>query len=196
MQIPRILVIVSSTRVRRICPQIAAWVAEVGCGSMSGLFEVVDLLDWPLPMDDEPAIPAIGDYAFEHTRAWSRKVAEGDGFVFVSPQYNWGYPAPLKNALDHLYQEWSGKPAMIVTYGGHGGGKCASQLRQVLDGLNMKPVATMPAFTLSRQRIAANLGAIEPAREFADHRDELQQAFAELAAALATRERALDPLTR
>ncbi len=50
--------------------------------------------------------------------------------VFVSPQYNWGYPAPLKNAIDHLYKEWAGKPAMIVTYGGHGGSKCAAQLRQ------------------------------------------------------------------
>jgi NAD(P)H-dependent FMN reductase len=182
---PKILVIVGSTRARRICPQIADWVAQVGRETVSAQFEVVDLRDWPLPMDDEPDIPAAGaEYAFDHTRAWSRKVSEGGAIVFVSPQYNWGYPAPLKNALDHLYREWSGKPAMIVTYGSRGGNRCAPQLRQVLDGLRMKPVATMPGFRLARERIEANAGAIDPAPEFAEQLGELQQAFDELAAAL------------
>jgi len=125
----------------------------------------------------------MGAYALEHTRAWSGKVSEGDAFVFVSPQYNWGYPAPLKNALDHLHREWSGKPAMIVTYGSQGGGRCADQLRQVLQGLRMRPVATMPGFKLARERIEANAGAVEPALEFVEHLGALRQAFAELAAA-------------
>jgi NAD(P)H-dependent FMN reductase len=136
-------------------------------------------------MDDEPGIPSRGDYALGHTRAWSRKISEGDAFVFVTPQYNWGYPAPLKNALDHLYKEWSGKPAMIVTYGGHGGGKCADQLRQVLAGMHMAPVATMPGFSLPRADIEANTGVVEPALACAEHLDVLRQAFIELAAALA-----------
>ena len=160
--------------------------AEVGRETIPARFEVVDLKDWPLPMDDECNVPAGGGYAFEHTRAWSRKISEGDAFVFVTPQYNWGYPAPLKNALDHLYAEWSGKPAMIVTYGGHGGAKCAAQLRQVLDGLEMKPVACAPGFKLARERIEANAGIVEPALEFAAHLGALRQAFAELAAALAS----------
>lgn len=181
----RILVIIGSVRPRRIGPKIAAWVAEVGRETTQALVEIVVLKDWRLPMDDEPGVPAGHDYLFEHTRAWSRKISSGDAFVFVTPQYNWGYPAPLKNALDHLYREWSGKPAMIVTYGGHGGAKCADQLRQVLEGLKMKPLATMPAFKLARERIEANEGAIEPASEFAEHAGTLRQAFAELAAALA-----------
>jgi len=182
----KILVIIGSTRVQRICPQIAEWVAQVGRETIPGVFEVVDLKHWPLPMDDEPAIPAQDDYAFDHTRAWSRKVSEGDAIVLVSPQYNWGYPAPLKNALDHLYKEWSGKPAMIVTYGSHGGVRCAQQLRQVVEGLRMKPVETMPAFRLAREHIEANAGAIDPPMEFAGHLDVLRQAFAELAAAPAS----------
>ena len=105
--------------------------------------------------------------------------------MYVTPQYNWGYPAPLKNALDHLYGEWAGKPAMIVTYGGHGGGRCAEQLLQVLQGLKMKPVDTMPGFTLEREHIEANAGEIEPAVAFATHLEVLKQAFGELAAALA-----------
>jgi len=181
---PRILVIVGSMRARRIGPQIAHWVAQIGRESVPGTFEIVDLKDWPLPMDDEPGVPAAGDYIFAHTQAWSRKVAEGDAFIFVTPQYNWGYPAPLKNALDHVHKEWSEKPAMIVTYGGHGGTQCAAQLRQVLEGLGMKPVPTMPAFRLPRARIEANTGEVEPALEFAAHLGELRQAFGELAAML------------
>lgn len=138
-------------------------------------------------MDDEPGVPHAGDYAFEHTRAWSRKIAAADAFVFVTPQYNWGYPAALKNALDHLYREWAGKPAMIVTYGGHGGDRCAAQLQQVCEGLHMAPLPTRPGLTLSSERIEANSGEIDPAAEFASHLGELRQAFGELAAARLSR---------
>lgn len=179
-----ILVIVGSTRAKRLCPQIAEWVAEVGREAVPANFEVVDLEQWSLPANDEPGIPAINDYTLEHTRAWSRKVAEAAAFVFVTPQYNWGYPAPLKNAIDHLYKEWSGKPAVIVTYGGHGGDKCGRQLREVLRSLKMRPVRAMPRFKLTHERIKANTGAIEPATEFADHRGALNRAFAQLASAL------------
>ncbi len=157
--------------------------AAVGRETTGAHFELVDLRDWPLPADEEPGIPALGDYASEHTLAWSRKIAAGDAFVFVTPQYNWGYPAPLKNALDHLYKEWEGKPAMIVTYGGHSGDKCARQLRQVLKGLHMRPMPTMPGFKLSRKAIEANTGAIDPAKDFARHAGTLRKAFGELATA-------------
>jgi NAD(P)H-dependent FMN reductase len=182
----KVFVIIASTRTRRIGPQIAAWVAAVGGQTTSHTFEIIDLKEWPLPMDDEPGIPAAGDnYAFEHTRAWSRKILEGDAFVFASPQYNWGYPAPLKNALDHLYREWSGKPAMIVTYGGHSGDKCADQLRQVLDALKMRTITAMPGLKLARAQIEANTGAVDPDKEFTGQVSQLQDAFIELDALLA-----------
>jgi NAD(P)H-dependent FMN reductase len=177
------LVIAGSLRPRRIAITVAEWVAEVGRETTNAAYEVVDLRDWPLPMDDEPGVPHAGDYAFEHTRAWSRKIAQADAFVFVTPQYNWGYPAALKNALDHLYREWAGKPAMIVTYGGHGGGRCAEQLQQVCEGLHMTPIATKAALCLSRERIEANSGEIDPAAEFVGQVGELRQAFGELATA-------------
>lgn len=178
-----VLVIQGSLRGRRLCPAISAWVAGIGRETMSTPVEVVDLKDWPLPMDDEPGVPAVHAYASERTRAWSKKVSQAGAFVFVTPQYNWGYPAPLKNALDHLYNEWSGKPAMIVTYGGRGGGKCAKQLRQVLKGLHMRPIATMPGLRLTHERIKADTGAIDPAKELARHAATLRKAFAQLAAA-------------
>ena len=180
----RILVVLASTRRGRICPKVGAWVTHIGRETVGATFEIVDLRDFPLPMDDEPEIPVRGVYAQEHTRLWSRKVSEGDAFVFVTPQYNWGYPAPLKNAIDHLYQEWVGKPAVIVTYGGHGGGKCAEQLRQVTLGLKMRPVETMPALRLPRALIEANDASVSPEREFAGDAEMVRQAFVELAAML------------
>ena len=179
------LVIGGSVRAQRICPQIAEWIARIGREATGGVFEVVDLRQWRLPMDDEPGVPAAGRYAKGHTRAWSRKIDAAAAFVFVTPQYNWGYPAALKNALDHLYKEWAGKPAVIVSYGARGGGLCAGQLRQVLEGLHMRPAPTMPGLILSRDRIEANSGHVDPAAAFADHLAEVRQALEELAAARA-----------
>jgi NAD(P)H-dependent FMN reductase len=168
-----------SVRANRLCPKIASWVVAIAQASTSLNYELVDLADWPLPMTDEPGVPEGGVYVQEHTRAWSRKVDSADAFVLVTPQYNWGYPAPLKNALDHLYKEWGGKPVVIVTYGGHGGSKCAAQLRQVAEGLDMHPVATMPGITLSRAMIVG--GAVDPEKDFRAHSGAIRQSLAELA---------------
>jgi len=178
-----VLILMGSVRPNRRAPHIADWVRLIGQTSTTLDFELVDLVDWPLPMDDEPEIPAGGKpYNNPLTHAWSEKIATAPAVVFVSPQYNWGYPAPLKNALDHLYREWRGKPAMIISYGGHGGGKCAAQLRQVLDGLKMRTVPTMPALTLRDDIVHG--APLDPALQFAGHADTVAAAFGELAAAL------------
>ena len=178
----KILVIMGSVRVGRHCPTLAAWIAEIGRAETGLTVELVDLAAFPLPMDDEPHIPATGQYLQPHTRRWSEAIAQGDAFVFVSPQYNWGYPAALKNAIDHCYSEWRGKPLMIVSYGGHGGGKCAAQLRQVAEGLKMRIAAVSPGLTLSRAMIEG--GAVAPEVDFAAQVPEVRQGFAELAALL------------
>ena len=179
---PTVQVILGSVRAGRLCPRIAAWVIEIGRATTGLNYELVDLADWDLPMGDEPGIPVFGQYAQEHTRAWSLHVARADAFIFVTPQYNWGYPAVLKNAIDHLYQEWSGKPVAIISYGGHGGGKCAAQLRQVTEGLNMRPAATMPGITLTHDMIKG--GVVEPVKDFRSHVEAVRQALAELAVML------------
>ncbi|WP_274380826.1 NADPH-dependent FMN reductase [Dyella acidiphila] len=181
---PNVLLIMGSIRPGRNSLLIADWIATLG-RSCSGLAcEVLDLADWPLPMDDEPGLPHAGQYVQPHTRAWSEKIVGADAVVFVTPQYNWGYPAPLKNAIDHLYQEWRGKPAAIISYGGHGGTKCAEQLRQVGAGLKMRMVATAPALTLPEEVIRQHV-ALDPAKDLAVHVDSIKQAFAELAIELA-----------
>lgn len=134
----RVAVIIGSTRPSRICPGIARWVIDAAQADSPLHYELVDLAEIDLPFLDEPLMAALGQYQHEHTRAWSRVVSSYDAFIFVLPQYNWGYPAPLKNALDFLYHEWGGKPASYVTYGTRGGSKGAEQIRGVLAGLKMR----------------------------------------------------------
>ena len=175
-----VLLIMGSTRASRICPQITAWIARIGQACTGFNYEIIDLVDWPLPMDDEPAIPAKGEpYVQAHTRAWSEKIRSADAVVFVTPQYNWGYPAVLKNAIDHLYHEWRNKPAAIVSYGGHGGGKCAEQLKQVGNGVKMRMVPTAPGIVLSEAVIRGG-AAFEPDRDFAQHVPDIEKALTEL----------------
>ncbi|TPX16278.1 uncharacterized protein E0L32_003927 [Thyridium curvatum] len=142
-------IICGSQRIIRAGPQITTFIqqtisshlAATTRSSSSGhtfALELIDVAALNLPLSDESGIPSkitsADGYEHEHTRAWSRRVAALDAFVFVSPQYNWGIPAGLKNAIDHLFNEWRGKPAAIVTYGGHGGDKCAAALKVVLGG--------------------------------------------------------------
>jgi NAD(P)H-dependent FMN reductase len=136
----RVAVVVGSTRPTRICRGIAEWVRDAVQQESALRYELIDLAEIDLPFLDEPLKPALGQYAHEHTRAWSRLVSSFGGFVFVYPQYNWGYPAPLKNALDFLYREWHDRPAGSVTYGTRGGAKSAQQLHGVLEGLRMRPL--------------------------------------------------------
>ena len=101
---------------------------------------------WPtvdLPFLDEPRMAALGHYEHEHTLAWSSLVDSFDGFIFVFPQYNWGYPAVLKNALDFLYAEWRDKPASFLTFGTRGGSLAAEQFHVVMVGL--RDARTRPA---------------------------------------------------
>jgi len=136
----RVAVVIGSTRPMRICPGIAAWVKDAAQQESPLRYQLLDLAEVGLPFLDEPRIAARGHYEHEHTRAWSRTVAAYSAFVFVFPQYNWGYPAPLKNAIDFLYFEWHDKPATTVTYGTRGGGKAAEQFHSVLEGVHMRPL--------------------------------------------------------
>lgn len=185
-----VLLMMGSTRAGRNGPKITAWVAQVGQACTDFSCEIVDLADWPLPMDDEPAIPALGPYAQPHTRAWSHKIKQADAVIFVTPQFNWGYPAALKNAIDHLYAEWRDKPAAIVTYGGHGGTRCGRQLRQVAAAVKMRVVATTPAIRLSDAVIRQG-ASFEPEHDFRPYMAAVRSAFTELAAQINGRERFL-----
>jgi NAD(P)H-dependent FMN reductase len=129
----RVAVVIGSTRPARICAGIAAWALAAAQESSPLTYELLDLAEVGLPFLDEPLKAALHQYEHQHTRQWSRLVSSYDGFLFVFPQYNWGYPAVLKNALDFLYLEWRDKPASFLTYGTRGGGKAAAQFTEALD---------------------------------------------------------------
>ncbi|KAJ7258381.1 flavoprotein-like protein [Mycena haematopus] len=147
----RVALVIASTRTPRIGPTIS----KVALGVIIPLLpahislNVVDLMDHPLPFcTADPIVPARlalpiapTAYADPATNAWSAVVASFDAFIFLTPQHNWGYPASLKLALDALFHEWTGKPVLLVSYGGYGGGKAADQLRQVFEGMRL-PVCT------------------------------------------------------
>jgi NAD(P)H-dependent FMN reductase len=190
-----VLLIMGSTRAGRICPRITEWVAQIGRAGTDFDYHTVDLADWLLPMDDEAGIPAMGFYAQPHTRAWSDKIKSADAVIFVTPQFNWGYPAVLKNAIDHLYHEWRDKPAAIVTYGGHGGTRCAKQLRQVAASVRMRVVVTAPAIRLSDAVIRQG-APFEPDGDFQRYLPRVRGAVTELAAQVNGRERLLTGVRR
>ena len=182
---PTVQIIVSSVREGRLCPIVADWVAAVGRETTGLAFATIDLKERHLPMDDEPGIPASGDpYVQEHTQAWSREVAGSDAFIIVTPQYNGGLPASLKNAMDHLFKEWEGKPVAIVSYGGQGGTKAAMDLRVLCEGLKMRPVVAEPALTLPKETIGGGT-PLHPETAFAGVLDTVKEALTELEAMVA-----------
>lgn len=134
----KIMVIIGSTRPNRFGPKMADWIMELSKGIQGADFELVDLKEVNLPFLDEPELPSAGNYTQEHTKKWSAMVAAADGYVWVHPEYNHGVNAPLKNALDFVWQEWNDKPVALAGYGaGAGGARAGEQLRLIAAGLKM-----------------------------------------------------------
>jgi NAD(P)H-dependent FMN reductase len=138
----KIQVIIGSTRPGRLSEKPAQWIAAVAAKRPELAVELVDLRDYPLPFYNEPKSPRQlqGKYPDERVQAWSGKAAEADGYIIVTPEYNHGYPAVLKNALDSIYPEWNNKPVGFVSYGTVGGARSVEQLRLVAVELQMAPI--------------------------------------------------------
>jgi NAD(P)H-dependent FMN reductase len=145
---PRIGIILGSTRPNRNGEQVARWVLEVASQRQDAEFELVDLRDYPLPHLDEPLPPSMGQYANDHTKQWAAKIASFDGFVIVTPEYNHSTSGVLKNAIDFLYAEWHNKAVGFVSYGGVGGARAAEHLRRVAGELQMADVRQQVALSL------------------------------------------------
>lgn len=138
---PRLHTVIASTRPGRKGAAVGQWFHEFA--GHHGKFEtaLVDLAEFNLPLLDEPAHPRLRQYEHEHTKAWSASVEAADAFVFVTPEYNYGPPASLINALDFLYSEWNYKPVGFVSYGGVSGGLRSVQMtKQIVTTLKMVPL--------------------------------------------------------
>jgi NAD(P)H-dependent FMN reductase len=143
--------ILASTRPGRVGEKVAGWFHERAAERRDLSAELVDLRDWQLPYYDMPAPPYTGDYA-DWARPWAEVVGRADGFVIITPEYNHGYPAILKSALDAIYLEWNRKPVGFVSYGGMGAGvRAAQQLRQVVIELQMVPIRPFVAIRAAQR---------------------------------------------
>ena len=144
-------IIIASTRPGRKGPSIAAWVHEASKENEFFDIEMLDVAAINLPFLDEPEHPRLQKYTKEHTKQWSEMINGADAFIIVTCEYNFGYPAALKNALDFLYNEWNHKPVGFVSYGGVAAGtRSVQQLKQIVTALNMMPIAAsvnIPFFT-------------------------------------------------
>ena len=145
---PRIGIILGSTRPNRNGEQVARWVFGIASRRDDAEFELVDLRDYPLPHLDEPMPPSLGQYAHDHTKEWAQKIASFDGFVIVTPEYNHGTSGVLKNAIDYLYAEWNNKAMGVVSYGATGGTRAAEHLRLIAGELQMADVRANVALSL------------------------------------------------
>ena len=135
----RIGIVIGTTREGRFGDKPARWIFDAASARADLDVEIVDLRDYPLPLFDEAAGPAVAPPKNEVALRWGEKMAELDGYVFVTPEYNHGIPGVLKNALDHAYPEFNRKPAAFVGYGGVGGARAVEQLRLVCVELQMAP---------------------------------------------------------
>jgi NAD(P)H-dependent FMN reductase len=138
---PTLQIVIASTRPGRIGLPVAEWLEKEARAHGAFDIDVADLAVIDLPFLDEPNHPRLQRYEKEHTKAWSARVAAADAFAFVTPEYNYGMAATLKNALDFLHVEWANKPCGFVSYGGVSAGTRGVQhAKQIVTTLSIVPV--------------------------------------------------------
>lgn len=137
----KIKVIVGSTRANRFSEKPAQWIFDAARRRADLDVELLDLRDYPLPLFEEPLPPGLAkdQYSNPLVIKWRDKIRESDGFIICTPEYNHGYPAVLKNALDYTYASWGRKAVAFVSWGGAGGTRGVEQLRLVAIELDMVP---------------------------------------------------------
>ena len=138
-----ISVIVGSIRQARFSEKPADWVLQHLKDRAGVETRLLDLRDFPMPFFDQPVPPAMpgrAPYENEVVKRWTAEIARSDGFVFVTPEYNYGAPAVLKNALDWVYPEWNRKAAAFVSYGSVAGARSVQQLRETAIELQLAPI--------------------------------------------------------
>jgi NAD(P)H-dependent FMN reductase len=143
-------IIVGSTRPGRKGDQVGNWVLEQAAGREGVTYELLDLAEFALPQLDEALPPSMGQYANEHTKAWSSAVNRQDGFVIITPEYNHSTSGALKTALDFLYSEWNNKSAGFVSYGySSSGTRAVEHLRSIIAELQIAGVRQQVALSLA-----------------------------------------------
>ncbi|AKK02069.1 NADPH-dependent FMN reductase [Corynebacterium epidermidicanis] len=147
----KIGVILGSVRTTRLGEQVAAWAMTQLTTNPTHEFELVDLKSFNLPIWESPMPPMMlgGKYDLPSQQAWGDKIAEFDALIFVTPEYNHGIPGALKNAIDSLGPELTGKPVGFISYSYDGGIRVVEQLRSVLANFSMHDVRAQVSINLN-----------------------------------------------
>lgn len=149
----KIAIIIGSTRPGRVGEDVAKWVYQIAhqhnAAKSNAKFELVDIIDFNLPILDEPIPAAKAQYKMPHTLAWAAKIDAFDAYVFVTPEYNHATCGALKNAIDFLYKEWNNKAAGFVSYGSAGGTRAVENLRLIMAELQIADIRNQVSFSLS-----------------------------------------------
>lgn len=176
-----IKLIMGSIREERVGSDIADWVKQ-RAGDLEMLeIEILDLKRFDIPFLDEPLPPAASPSEKPEVREWSSRIENADGFIFLTPEYNAGYPGVLKNAIDYLYHEWQNKPGVIISYGKADGGRTANaHLHDVLDRIGVNLVETSPKLHLTSDILDDGGNITDPGSGLAPYAEDVRTALQEL----------------
>lgn len=125
---PHIIILSTSVRTGRDSHRAALYFQNYITENKLGTPEIVDLNEYQFPIFDERLKFMKNPDA--KTTEFADKISKTDGIIIVTPEYNGGYPASLKNVVDLLYDQWKRKPIGIVTVssGAFGGSQVITSL--------------------------------------------------------------------
>lgn len=177
----KIQLIIGSTREGRVSSMIADWIKNQSQTNNEIELEIVDLKEVDLPFFNSSIPPAYSADQSKPGIAWAERVSKADGFIFLTAEYNRSIPAPLKNAIDYLVKEWTGKPAAVVSYGYVDGGKNASKhLLDILGWQKMNITNTLVNIHLKQEMFNETGSFNDIETDFAQYNEHLLDAITEL----------------
>jgi len=164
--IEQLAVVIGSVRKDRVGPAVGRWlltqIREYGDPPV----DLIDLADLNLPRD----LGGGGD-----AQVFTKRIERADAILIVTPEYNRGYPGPLKTAIDTAYEEWRAKPVGFVSYGGVSGGlRAVEQLRAVFGELHVVTMQEAVSLPFVWDQLDAD-GALRPGRTASAVRTLLRQ---------------------
>ena len=179
----KIGIVLGSIRSERLGASVAEWALDVASKHSEADFEIIDIANFDIPLFTDPVIPAMrqGTYPDPHVQALSDALAQCDGYIFVTAEYNHGIPGGFKNAIDHIGPELNTKPVAFVSYGADRGSRAVEQWRQVVANFNMFDIRAQVSFDLFTEFTE---GACTPNERKADELDALIGSLVPIAAKL------------
>jgi NAD(P)H-dependent FMN reductase len=159
----KLQVILGSTRPGRAGTAVADWVYEIANQRDDLEVELVDVAEYKLPLLDEPMPPMMRQYTKEHTKKWSEKIDDADGYIFVAAEYNHSVAGGFKNAIDYLNHEWRNKSVGFVSYGSNGGSRAVEHLRGIAGELHLADVREQLLLYLGQD--FENFSKFQPAKK-------------------------------